>query len=192
MRTIYWLTLVLGAINLHAGDILEVLECHDKVVQHGIETLSFAKEINSLFGATNVDHFISSFGSKTPAPVWNSVTYFSGRYTLTLQVPISIDYENCRLNGATDPAIVVYINEVTKVEISTSGIAGATLKGGIGKLGESEWKRLVKNGGDWSVVNVPLFKNGPPIKNFYEDVRQRGEPIRNWKEGFCNPLKHNL
>ena len=90
------------------------LDCYEKVVRHGIEALILPGEVNSLFGATNVDHFISNFGSKTHAPLWNSVTYFAGRYTLALQVPISIDYEKCSLNGATGPA-VISLNEVTKV-----------------------------------------------------------------------------
>src|SRR5438128_1801069 len=120
IKTVRLLPLVLGVVNLHSADILKVLECHDKVVQHGIETLSFAQEVNSLFGVTNVDHFISSFGSNTHAPIWNSVTYFAGRYRLSLKVPIAIDYDKCRLIGATDSAMVVQINEVIKVELSTS------------------------------------------------------------------------
>src|SRR6266498_469924 len=100
MKTVGLLIVALGAMNLSGADILKVLECHDKVVQHGIETLTFAQEVNSLFGATNVDHFISKFGSKTFMPGWNSVTYFGGRYRLLLQVPIAIDYNKCKLNGA--------------------------------------------------------------------------------------------
>src|SRR6266851_2948581 len=127
MKTVCVLTLGLGVMNVHPADILRELECHDKVVRHGIETLSLAGEVNSLFEPTNVDHFISNFGSKTHAPIWNSVTYFAGRYTLALRVPISVDYENCKLSGATAGASV-QINETIKVEISKSGIAGATEK----------------------------------------------------------------
>jgi hypothetical protein len=195
MKNICWLPLVLSAMNLHSADILKELECHDKVVQHGIDTLSFAQEVNSLFEATNVDHFISNFGSKTHAPVWNSVTYFAGRYTFALQVPIAIDYEKCRLNGAAGPA-AISVNEVTKVELSASGNAQATLKGGIGpnrgELSEGEWERLVKSRGDWSVVNVPIVTNRPPIKNFDEYVRQAREPIHNRKEGFDKPVKQAI
>ena len=191
MKTVGLACLTVVAMNLHTAEILKVLECHDRVVQHGMETLDFAREVNSLFGATNVDHFISNFESKTHAPVWNSVTYFLGRYTFTLQVPISIDYENCRPTGATGSAIV-YVNEVTKVEISTSGIAGATLKGGIGKLDDKQWKKLVANAGDWSVVGVPIFTNRTPITNFDAYVRQVREPIRNRKEGFDDPIRKAL
>ncbi len=189
MKAVCLLSVMLVATNLRAADILQVLECHDKVVQHGVETLSFAKEANLLFGVTNVDHFISSFGSKTHSPVWNSVTYFSGRYTFSLQVPISIDYVNCKLNGATG-AVGIQINETIKVDISTSGIAGATEKGQW-RLNDSEWKRLVSNKGDWSVVNVPILTNAP-VKGFDEFVRQGREPIRNRKEGFDNPIRQAL
>src|SRR5258708_5261659 len=120
MKTGCLLIIALGAMNPSFAGILQELECHDKVVHHGIETFSFAAQVNSLFGATNVEHFISSFGSKTHTSIWNSVTYFGGRYTLSLKVPISIDYENCRLKGATGSAIVS-VNEVTKVDIGTSG-----------------------------------------------------------------------
>jgi len=191
MKALCWLTLALGAMNLHSADILRELECHDKVVRHGIETFSLAGEINSLFEATNVDHFISNFGSKTDAPIWNSVTYFAGRYILVLQVPVAIDYQNCRFNGTTGSA-AISVNEVTKVDISTSGNAQATLKGGIGELTESDWGNLVTHHGDWSVVKVPIRTNGPPIKDFDEYVRQAREPIRNRQEGFDKPIKQTL
>src|SRR6266446_3800852 len=123
VKTACLLVVTLGAMSPCCGDILKELECHDEVVRRGIESLSLAGEVNSLFGAANVDHFISNFGSKIHAPVWNSVTYFAGRYALALRAPISIDYENCILKGVTGPA-VVQINEVTKVDISTSGGAG--------------------------------------------------------------------
>ena len=146
MKTVCSHAVLLFAINLQSADILKELECHDKVVRHGVETLILPKEVETLFGATNVDHFISNFGSRTRAPIWRSVTYFSGRYAFVLQVPVAIDYEKCQLLGATNSAMV-QINEVVKVELSKSGIAEATMKGQW-RLNENEWKWLVKNQGD--------------------------------------------
>ena len=176
-----FLALMLSGTNLQSSDILKELECHDKVVLNGVETLILPREVETLFGATNVDHFISNFGSKANAPLWNSVAYFAGRYELLLQVPILIDYEHCALLGATNSAML-QINEVTKVDISKSGIAEATMNGQW-RLNENEWKWLVKNHGDWLVVNVPILTNAP-VKGFDEYVRQGREPIRNRKEGF--------
>ena len=138
MKTVGLACLTVVAMNLHTAEILKVLECHDRVVQHGMETLDFAREVNSLFGATNVDHFISNFESKTHAPVWNSVTYFLGRYTFTLQVPISIDYE-----------------------------------GGIGKLDDKQWKKLVANAGDWSARSSP-----PSVTGFSSSISSASR----WRE----------
>lgn len=192
ITTVCFFALALGTEIVHAAGILKELECHDKVVQQGVETLSFAKEANALFGNTNVDHFISSFGSKIDVPVWNSVTYFGGRYTLNIQVPIAIDYQKCGLIRSTGPA-AISVNEVTSVELSASGRAQVSLKGGIGPnrgdLSESEWRRLIDSRGDWSIVNVPISTNRTPIKNFDEYVRQARAPIRNRKEGFDNLIR---
>jgi hypothetical protein len=189
MKTIYLIAVVLGVMKLQSADILKELECHDIVVRHGVETLILPSEVESLFGATNVDHFISGFGSKTHPAVWNSIAYFAGRYRLALQVPISIDYERCSLVGATNSAMI-QINEVTKIEFSKSGIAEATMKGQW-RLNENEWKWLVKNSGDWSVVKVPIVTNAP-VKGFDEYVRQGIEPVRNRQEGFDKPIKQTI
>jgi hypothetical protein len=186
MNKVIIVGLVFIAVNAYSTDIFKELECHDKVVRDGVENLILPKEVESLFGMSNVDHFISNFGSKTNTPVWNSVAYFGGRYELTLQVPISIDYEKCSLNGAVNSAMVV-INEVIKVDISKSGIAGATLEGEW-RLNENLWKWLVKNNGDWTMVQVPIVTNAP-VNGFDEFVRQKREPIRDRKAVFDKPVK---
>jgi len=180
MKSIFSWFLIMASVSYCPANIVNELKCHDKVVRDGIETLILPKEVELLFGKEHVDHFISNFGSKTQRPIWNTVTYFSGRYVLSLRVPISIDYENCKLTGATDSANV-QINEVTKVEISTSGIAEAIQKGQW-RLNENEWKWLVKNKGDWTVVKVPIL-TGAPVKGFDEFVRQGREPhLNRWPD----------
>ncbi len=186
MKAFWVLVWLIGSVSLLPADILDDLECHDKVVKDGVENLILPKEVEALFGKENVDHFISQFGSKKFNPTWNSVAHFEGRYVFSLEVPIKIDYEHCKVLGALDSA-TVQINEVVKVEISTSGIAGATLKGQW-RLDQSEWKWLVKNHGDWSVVKVPIVK-GAPVKDFEEYVRQQREPILHRKEGYDEPIK---
>lgn len=190
MKTICLIVLMLsGSVMLHSNDMLKVLECHDKVVRQGVDTLILPKEVESLFGATNVDHFISNFGSKTLPSIWNSVAYFSNRYRFSLRVPIAIDYENCKLIGASNSASI-QINEVIKVELSRSGIAEATMRGQW-QLNENEWKWLVKNEGDWSAVKIPIRTNAP-VSGFAEYVRQAREPIRNRKQGFDEPIKRAI
>ena len=163
---------------------LKEFECHDKVVEHGVDTLTFPKEVEMLFGATNVDHFIQPF---TGEAVWNSAAYFAGRYTLELRVPIAIDYDHCRVKDVLGSA-EVWIDEVTKVDFSRSGAPGATLEGGRWRLNENEWKSLVKNGGNWSAVNVPIVSNAP-VKGFDAYANSVRDPIRYRKENYDKPVR---
>ena len=85
MRTVLMSVLLVGMImNLLSADMLQVLECHDKVVKDGIQNLTLPNEVESLFGTSNVDHFISEFGSRRHSAIWNSVAYFNCRYRFTV------------------------------------------------------------------------------------------------------------
>ncbi len=159
-------------------------ECHDKAVEQGVDALSFPKEVEALFGATNVDHFIRPF---TGSAVWNSTAYFAGRYTLELRIPITIDHEHCRVKAVPGPA-EVWIDEVTEVFFSRSGAPGASLEGGHWRLNEAEWKTLVENGGHWSVVNVPIVTNAP-VKGFDAYASSVRDPIRYRKENYDKPIR---
>ena len=176
-------------IKIQSADILKELECHDRIVLQGVKVLGFPREVESLFGLSNVDHFISNFGSRTEAAVWHSVAYFSDRYVLSLWVPVAIDFDKCMLVGASNAA-TIQINQVVKVEVSRSGIAGATMKGQW-TLNENEWRFLVKSGGKWPAVGVPIVTNAP-VEGFSEYARQSREPIRNRKEGFDNVIKQTI
>ena len=163
---------------------LKEFECHNKAVENGVDTLLFPKEVETLFGTTNVDHFIRNL---TGAAVWNSAAYFAGRYTLELRVPIAIDYEHCRVKNVLGPA-EIWIDEVTKVDFSRSGAPGARLEGGHWRLKENEWRSLVKNGGNWSVVNVPIISNAP-VKGFDAYANSVRDPIRYRKENYDKPVR---
>ena len=158
-------------MNVSCGNLVKEVQCHDKVIDHGVETFQLAKDVDLLFGGTNVDHFISNFGSKALKPVWNSQAHFGGRYTFVLQAEVDIDYQKCKLIAQT-AAATAYLNEVTNVSISASGMAGAELRGGNWILGESQWKELIRNKGDWASVQLPILTNAPTVKGFDEYVRQ--------------------
>ncbi|MEA3188669.1 MAG: hypothetical protein QOD99_2499 [Chthoniobacter sp.] len=186
MKFLCFLLALFCTMSLQSADILSELKCHDKVVEHGVNALILPKEVEAIFGAKNVDHFISNFGSKSDSPIWNSVAYFNSRYQLTLQVPVAIDYGKCRLVGATSSAIV-RINEIVKVGFSKSGIAEAEMKGQW-RLNENEWKWLIKNKGDWSAVRVPIRVDAP-VAGFDQYVNQLRQPIRDRKNGFDKPVQ---
>jgi hypothetical protein len=189
MKNSSFFYLMFSVMNVLSADVLQQLECHDKTVTHAVATLSYAREVEHFFGTTNVDHFISTFGSKTHQPIWNSLSYFEGRYKFSLRIPIEIDYENCRFISVKGP-VSVQVNEVTSVEISKSGIAGANLRKQW-RLNEEQWKKLVKHNGDWAAVGVHIWTNAP-VKQFDDYARQGRAPIRDRKAGFDDPIKRAL
>ena len=152
-----------------SGCFEHVIRCHDDVVRDARVHFQLARDMNAIFGAANVDHFISDFGSRTETPIWNSQTYFAGRYTACLQVPIAIDYEKCGFIGSVGKA-TIYIIETVRVDISPHGSAEATNKGQW-ILTQAEWAEFVKSKGNWAKVNIPILTNAP-VKNFDEFVRQ--------------------
>ena len=171
IKLLFVLTFFIGcAMSACSANLIDQIECHDKVVEHGRKVFDLARQVDEFFGAENVDHFISDYESKINVPEWNSVVYFGGRYMFSLSIPIDIDYKNCNFIKSTGLAFI-QINEVTKVEINEFGGVGARMEGQW-RLTESEWKGLLESNGDWSVVNVPILKDAPPIENFDKYVTQ--------------------
>ena len=162
--------IILGVLFFcSSGCFVDVIKCHDKVVRDAVTRFRFPKEMNSFFGATNIDHFISNFGSPNHIATWDSTTFFAGRYRLSLQVPILIDYKKCSFIGAAGKA-VVYIHEVTGIEFSKSGLAGA-IEDGQWILTQDDWDTFVRSKGDWAKVKVPILTNAP-VKDFDKFVKQ--------------------
>ena len=120
-----------------------------------------------------------------------TVGYFEGLYMLSFQFPIQIDSPNCKLIGRTNnDRLLIQINEVTEVNISSSGIAGATMKGQW-RLTEPQWKVLVTNGGNWTAIGIPIVTNSP-ISGFQEYERQRRAPVRDRKKNFDDPVRRAI
>lgn len=193
MKQTFLLVLLLRAIEVHARDLVKdfekELECEDKIVRDGTQKLSLAREVNLLFGATNVDHFLASYATQADGPSLNSITSFGGRYTLTIQIPIAIDYKNCKVKGSIGEPFIE-VSETAKVEIERSGAAVAT-PDGYWRLSESEWKRFVSNNGNWSVVKIPIRTNAP-VKGFAEYVRQMRAGRVDREEIVNKPIKKAL
>ena len=104
-----------------------------------------------------------------------------------LQLPVLIDYKNCTSPGAVSSAFI-QIDEIVKVEAFNSGSLRIKTAGHW-EINEEEWKWLVKNNGDWSVVKVPIVTNAP-VKGFDEYVnyeRRRALPLR--QEDFDKPIR---
>lgn len=143
--------------------VFKTLECYDKVVAEGVKVLVLPTQMEALFNATNVDHFITDFTTFTNDTEWQSVAYVWGRYMISMSIPIVVDHTKCTIVRARGPADVV-INEVVGVSLSEAGTA-ATKFEGQWRFSQKQWAKLVEKGGDWSVLQIPIITN-KPVRGF--------------------------
>ncbi len=190
MRTFLLVCLVLS-FRLCADDALKILERQDAVVRNGMGSLSLIRDVNQVFGASNVDHFISSLGDEDHKPFWNSIAHFGGRYVFELQFLVVIDYRTDTPTGISGP-VTANINEVTQVDYQPGGGAGAWFRGGHWHLTPDDLRRLATNGGDWAAVGIPIVTNGVPIEHFQDYVEASRRPLRGGKAQIGELIKEAI
>jgi len=129
-----------------------VIADYKKTVASAKNAIPAAVQIEELYG--DADHFIIHYGpnfiDKNGANTWNTEVFFGGRYSLTMQVDVVIDYKQHRIvKMLCEPKFK--LAETTKVEILTDGRVMA--HGGEGKFFSlSEWERLYEKSGDLSAI----------------------------------------
>jgi hypothetical protein len=124
--------------------------------------LPIAVHFETLFPG-QTDHFITHFGFNRwggdRTNIWNSEAYFAGRYSLTMQIPVIVDYKKETITPAGDPTF--YLKEITRCD----GTA-AWYTGGIQKtFGKDEWQTIYESDGDFSAIGVNIQRNAP-VQNF--------------------------
>lgn len=134
-----------------------------------------AVEMETLYGSA--DHFITytDSGNKKPS-IWNTVVYFGGRYELTMQAKIQIDY-------STETATVVdgpdfFLGEVESVTVPNPPSPGG---GGVAasysrdlKFTGKEWKKVYEAGGKYDVIGFDLDPS--PVPEFEVHVHASRAP----------------
>lgn len=135
-------------------------------VRSAAQILPEAAEIERLYG--DADHFITHFGREFPGnkKQWNTEVYFGGRYSLTMQVDVSIDYENSRVSQVLGSPIF-YLVEYHQIDALPDGRFMA--HSGNGKVfTREEWKTFYKSHGEFS--SLGLTQNSQHTKNFAKFV----------------------
>jgi len=84
--------------------------------------------METLFGEG--DHFIVHYGSSSGAGPWQTVVFFYGRYTLTLEVDIEIDNIHHALQNPFSGPPHFYLNEVASIQ-DFNGRPGAFFAGPV-------------------------------------------------------------
>lgn len=137
-------------------------------------SLPAAVQIEELFG--DADHFITHYGMRSEkSNIWNTVTYFGGRYELTMQVRVRVDYDKKCIEVAGSPEFSLV--EIRRVRKSTSGLIGADC-GKNFRFSEDEWQKVLASGGDFSVIGIELDASSvADFDDFVAAVRKDRVPI---------------
>ena len=142
---------------------------HTEIYESASETLPWAVQIEKIFGDS--DHFITGLTPTETSPVWNTEVFFGGRYSLTMQVDVNVDYIDQKVMPKSDP--VFYLFEFVEVVESGNGQVTST----IGKqmtFGLEEWRLLFQSSGDFSLIGFEL--NTQPTENFGKKVAAARKP----------------
>jgi hypothetical protein len=159
--------LICGIIALSFIGCSPSNDSYRKTVQSGIKTIRHVDEICRMFPNEPTDHFITQFGFDKSVPVmWNTEVFFGGRYTLTYQIYVSVDYSRDRIIKTTSEPKFVLV-EASRVFNDTPENIGADFSADY-KFAESDWKKVVAAGGDFSVIGIIIKTN--PVARFDEYV----------------------
>lgn len=144
---------------------------HRHAIQSGMAVLPWPKQIEGLFG--EADHFITHYNLDRGPKAWNTAVGLFGRYRLTLQVEVNIDYQkSIVLGNATNP--IFYLFEIESIKKENGRIVGANFSNQW-TFDAVSWKKLYESNGDWSTIGIPLKQNDP-IPGFDEYDRSWREP----------------
>jgi|GEM_PF-2848817 len=117
-----------------------------------------AVEIERRFPAT--DHFITHFNwPNQESNVWNTEAFFGGRYTLTMQLDVRIDYRKQTLTPVTAPRFFL----VGAYECSRDG-ASKSRADLQWRFSSKEFETLVASGWDFEQIGITILDT--PVENF--------------------------
>ncbi len=127
-------------------------EQYQAIHQSARTALPIAVEMEQLFGTA--DHFITHFGSRSEASnLWNTVAFFGGRYELTMQVKIRVDYDKNQIEVVGDPEF--YLVEVRSIKVYDDGRTDGQYDRNF-RFTKEEWKTVSEHKGDFSVIGFEL------------------------------------
>ena len=114
----------------------------------------------ALFPGAPMDHFITHFGFSNEPVTWNTVVFFGGRYELTYQVDVEVNYKENRVSRfVSEPHF--YLWEVASISYLPDGRVTASYTPGNHKFGEKEWNEFVAGKGDFSKIGFQINTNAP-------------------------------
>jgi hypothetical protein len=134
-----------------------VQENYEETLRNAHADLPLAQAFAALYPKSK--EFISYFTGDSGKPKWNSEVGLYGRYTLTMQFPITISKSQTHSSQAGDPRF--YLHEVESIEKMSDGRFHIFYGEAQKTFGVSEWKALEKSGGDLSTLGIEVIRDKP-------------------------------
>jgi hypothetical protein len=134
-------------------------------IRSAATAIPVAAQMEALFH--EIDHFITHYGSgfENKPKMWNSEAFFGGRYILTMQVMVKVDYAHHRVIPVGKPTF--YLHEVKSVENVTEGQYAQSF-GRTLTFDTETWERLQEARGDFTAIG---FEPNPiAVPGFVESV----------------------
>jgi hypothetical protein len=124
------------------------------------------------------DHFITHFGSRGKTTNrWNTEVFFGGRYTLTMQVDVHVDYDKNQIEVVGEP--VFYLVEAESIDVFDDGRTHGHIQAFFGRSrSRCRIESQVENPND-----VPNCERTGDGRDGHQDrrwrfCREKHEPIR--------------
>lgn len=137
-------------------------------IESGLEKIEEAKQFDEVFGASNVDHFVSYSGPGLGS-TWSSRVFFGGRYQLTMQCEVKMSRNYDEVLNVLSPAQFYFIEYGRIIQ----GSEGRTIvhEEIPNPFGAELWQRLYLARGDVSVLSESLVADQPELEGFEEFAR---------------------
>ena len=140
---------------------------YNKALKHATKTIPYAKEFATLYPGlvTSFTHYTGEYG----ASFFNADIGLYGRYILKMDVKVTFDKTRTKIVNYAEPEFSFV--EVAKVGTAANGNLTIEYNTSSARhFGLKEWKEIVKNNGDFSVLGIKIVtdKPFPGFENFWE------------------------
>jgi hypothetical protein len=126
----------------------------EQMVPSGYEMILEARQIDDLLGPAR--HQLANYTEPDIAE-WQTEVLFGGRYELMMTVSVRVDRGSGRVTEIVgEPRFM--LSEITEIWNSREVLYGGP---GQREFGVDQWRRVVKAGGDFSVIGIKLNYNHP-------------------------------
>jgi hypothetical protein len=155
----------------------------EQMVASGYAMIPEARQIEDLLGPAR--HEVCNY--REPDIVeWQTHAPFAGRYELVMIASVRVDRRSGRVTEVIEAPRFQFF-EIEKIRDS----GGATFRQASQReFGVDQWRRVVKAGGDFSVIGIELNRNNPvPGFDRYQAQAQNGIRMRAGDNGALAPAR---